>query len=69
MAYSEYMARQLLAVARNLAEDVDTIVGERRLVDDIRITIRIRADGREPTVEVDREYAVPVTAPLPSADV
>lgn len=69
MAYSDYMARQLLAVARNLAEDVDAIIGERRLVDDIRITICIRADGREPTVEVDREYAVPVTAPRPRADV
>ena len=69
MAYNEYMARQLLAVSRTLAEDVDAIVGERRLLDVILITIRIRVDGRVPTVEVDREYAVPVTAALPGADV
>lgn len=69
MAYSDYMARQLLAVARNLAEDVDEIVGERRLVDDILITIRLRANGHEPTVEVARKYAVPVPDPSPRADV
>ncbi len=68
IAYSEYAAHQLLNVARNLAEDVDTIVGERHLVDDIRITICIRADGRNPTVEVDRKYSVPTEVPPSRTD-
>lgn len=58
MAYSEYTMRQFIDVLRNLAENAEEILGSQPLTEDLYISFVLSANGRAPTVRIQREYTV-----------